>query len=73
MSDTVIVAIVSGSAAFLTAIGGFVINVYWMGRIFDGLRLELAGLRQDLKDLTGAVNELDKRVTRIEIKLGIQP
>jgi hypothetical protein len=34
-------------------------------------RIERLEVRVDL--LIGAVNELDKRLTRVEIKLGIQP
>ena len=30
-------------------------------------------LNERLNDLTGAINALDKRLTRVEIKLGIQP
>jgi len=66
LSDTVVVAIVAGGASVLTAAAGFASNVYWLGSM-------LTGMRQDIKDLTGAVTDLDKRVTRIEIKLGIQP
>jgi hypothetical protein len=33
----------------------------------------VSALEVALRDLTGAVNGLDKRLTRVEIKLGIQP
>lgn len=30
-------------------------------------------LTRSIDNLTGAINDLDKRLTRVEIKLGIQP
>ena len=30
-------------------------------------------LTRSIDNLTGAINELDKRLTKVEIKLGIQP
>jgi archaellum component FlaC len=37
------------------------------------IRPEVRDIRNDIKLLVGALNDLDKRVTRIELKLGIQP
>jgi archaellum component FlaC len=37
------------------------------------IRAEVRDIRNDIKLLVGALNDLDKRVTRIELKLGIQP
>jgi hypothetical protein len=39
----------------------------------SALREDIRGIREDVKMLTGAVNDLDRRLTRVEVKLGIQP
>jgi hypothetical protein len=53
------------------------VNIAVMLTLFLHLGSRIQTLEQtlgaDIKNLTGAINELDKRVTRIEIKLGIQP
>jgi hypothetical protein len=36
-------------------------------------RGRLQGLEEKMDHLVGAINELDKRLTKVEIKLGIQP
>lgn len=48
------------------------INLAVILALFTSLGNQLAEVRSDIKSLTGAVNELDKRLTRVEIKLGIQ-
>jgi len=42
-------------------------------KLFTSLerRIEFAG--RDLKDIVVSMNEIGKRMTRVEIKLGIQP
>ena len=37
------------------------------------LREDIRRLSDRIDNLTGAVNDLDKRLTRVEVKLGIQP
>jgi hypothetical protein len=41
--------------------------------LFTSLGNQFAEVQADIKSLTGAITELDKRLTRVEIKLGIQP
>jgi len=41
--------------------------------LFSDLSRRISRLAQRIDELTGAVNDLDKRMTRVEIKLGIQP
>jgi len=41
--------------------------------LFLHLGQRILAVEQRLNDLTGAINELDKRLTKVEIKLGIQP
>jgi hypothetical protein len=48
------------------------VNIGVMLTLFLHLGQRMLSLEQSLKDLTGAVNELDKRLTRVEIKIGIQ-
>lgn len=80
MSDQILVAIISASGAVIVGLSAVALNVYCMGKAFDtltsqlgGIRQEFTGIRQDIKDLTGAVNGLNKRLTKVQIKLGIQP
>jgi hypothetical protein len=40
--------------------------------MFSRLDNDIRELRQRINDLTGAIYELDKRLTKVEIKLGIQ-
>jgi hypothetical protein len=49
------------------------VNLAVILTLFTSLSNQIAEIRGDIKLLTGAVNELDKRLTRVEIKLGIQP
>jgi hypothetical protein len=41
--------------------------------LFSTLSSRIQRLEEKLDNLVGAVNDLDKRLTRVEIKLGIQP
>jgi hypothetical protein len=41
--------------------------------LFTNLSSRIQGVEQRLIDLTGAINDLDKRLIKVEIKLGIQP
>jgi hypothetical protein len=80
MSDTVIVALISAGSSVLVAITALILNYRGFASIdgrFVALESRLTNFENrvhaDIKDLTGAINELDKRVTRIELKLGMQP
>ena len=87
MSDTVIVALISASGTFLTAVTALVLNHRGFASIdarFSSLDARMLALEsrvtafqdrvnQRFDDLTGAINELDKRLTKVEIKLGIEP
>ncbi len=68
MTDTVIVALVAASGSVLVAVTALLLNY----RGFASIDGRLLAVDQRMHDLTGAVNELDKRLTRVEIKLGIQ-
>jgi hypothetical protein len=73
MSETVIVALITTAGSVLVAITALLLNYRGFASL-DARMLALeTRLERDIKDLTGAVNELDKRLTRVEIKLGIQP
>jgi type II secretory pathway component PulJ len=48
-------------------------NMAVMLTLFTNLSNRIQRIEQRLDDLTGAINELDKRLTKVEIKLGIQP
>jgi hypothetical protein len=48
------------------------VNLAVILTIFTSLSNQISEVRGDMKLLTGAMNELDKRLTRVEIKLGIQ-
>jgi hypothetical protein len=41
--------------------------------LFTDLSRRISELSGRIDALTGAVNDVDKRLTRVEIKLGIQP
>jgi hypothetical protein len=69
MSETVIVALITTGGSVLVAITALLLNY----RGFASIDSRLLAMDQRIHDLTGAVNELDKRLTRVEIKLGIQP
>jgi len=49
------------------------VNLGVMLTVFSDLSRRISRLAQRIDELTGAVNDLDKRMTRVEIKLGIQP
>lgn len=84
MSDAVLIAVIGAGGTFLTAVVALIVNYRGFASL-DGRMLALENrfdsrlaslenrLDRDIKDLTGAVNELDKRLTRVEDKLGIQP
>jgi hypothetical protein len=69
VTDTVIVALVSTSGTLLVAVTALLLNY----RGFVSLERRMERGEDDMKQLTGAINELDKRVMRVEIKLGIAP
>lgn len=69
MSDTVTVALISTSGTFLVAVTALLLNY----RGFVSLERRMERTEDDVKQMTGAVNELDKRLMRVEIKLGIAP
>ena len=69
MTDTVIVALISTSGTLLVAVTALLLNY----RGFVSLERRMERGEDDMKQLTGAINELDKRVMRVEIKLGIAP
>jgi hypothetical protein len=69
MTDTVTVALISTSGTLLTAVTALLLNY----RGFISLERRMERTEDDMKQLTGAVNELDKRVMRMEIKLGMAP
>jgi hypothetical protein len=49
------------------------VNLAIILTLFTSLRSDVQELRGALRDLVGAINDVDKRLTRVEIKLGIQP
>jgi hypothetical protein len=69
MSDTVTVALISTSGTLLVAVTALLLNY----RGFVSLERRMERTEDDVKQMTGAVNELDKRLMRVEIKLGIAP
>jgi hypothetical protein len=69
MTDTVQVAIISGGGTVLTAVCALILSY----RGFASLDTRMLALENRLYDLTGAINDLDKRLIKVEIKLGIQP
>jgi hypothetical protein len=69
MSDTVTVALISTSGTLLVAVTALLLNY----RGFVSLERRMERTEDDMKQMTGAVNELDKRLMRVEIKLGIAP
>lgn len=48
------------------------VNLAVILTLFTSLSTRIQRIEDRLDSLTGAVNELDKRLTRVEIKLGIQ-
>lgn len=69
MSDTVTVALISTSGTLLVAVTALLLNY----RGFVSLERRMERTEDDMKQMTGAVNELGKRLMRVEIKLGIAP
>lgn len=69
MSDTVTVALISTSGTLLVAVTALLLNY----RGFVSLERRMERTEDDVKQMTGAVNELDKRLMRVGIKLGIAP
>jgi hypothetical protein len=49
------------------------VNLAVILTLFTSLSNQISEIRSDMKLLTGGMNELDKRLTRVEVKLGIQP
>jgi hypothetical protein len=49
------------------------LNLGVMLTLFTDLSRRVTRIDDRIDQLTGAVNDLDKRVIKIEIKLGIQP
>ena len=49
------------------------VNMAVILTLFSTLSSRIQRLEEKLDNLVGAVNDLDKRLTRVEIKLGIQP
>jgi hypothetical protein len=58
MSDTVIVALVSSSGTMAVAITALLLNY----RGFNSIEHLIGVVEQDIKQLVGAVNDLDKRL-----------
>jgi hypothetical protein len=69
MSDSILVALISSSSTLLTAIAAMILGY----RAFTSLDQRMLRIEQRIDDLTGAVNDLDKRLIKVEIKLGIIP
>ena len=69
MSDTVTVALISTSGTLLVAVTALLLNY----RGFVSLERRMERTEDDVKQMTGAINDLDKRLMRVEIKLGIAP
>lgn len=53
----------------LVALVGILVNVGY----FVALNGRMTRIEDRLDNVIGALNELDKRVTKIEVKLGIEP
>ena len=68
MSDTVTVAIISASGSVVVAVTALLLNF----KLFTSLERRIEVVERDLKDIVASMNEIDKRMTRVEIKLGIQ-
>ena len=49
------------------------INLGVMLVLFTDLSGRIQRLAERMDNMVGAINELDKRLTKVEIKLGIQP
>jgi hypothetical protein len=49
------------------------VNLAVILTLFSTLSSRIQRVEEKLDNLVGAVNDLDKRLTRVEIKLGIQP
>lgn len=66
MTDTVTVALISTGGTLLTAVTALLLNY----RGFVSLERRLERIEDDAKHLTGAINELGKRMMRVGIALG---
>jgi len=80
MTETVIVALISAGGSVLIAMTALLLNYRGfttlenrMGAIETRVNSLEIRVNQRFDDLTGAINELDKRLTRVEIKLHIEP
>jgi hypothetical protein len=49
------------------------VNLAVILTLFSNLSSRIERVSERLDTLTGAINDLDKRLTKVEIKLGIQP
>jgi len=49
------------------------VNLAVILTLFTSLSGRIQRLEERMDHLVGAINELDKRLTKVEIKLGIQP
>ena len=73
MTDQVIITLVSTAGTFLTAVAALLLGYRGFASL-DARMLALENrVHTDITALTGAVNDIDKRLTKVEIKLGIQP
>lgn len=49
------------------------VNTGVMLVMFNIMNTRILRLEHRMDDMIGAINDLDKRLTRVEVKLGIQP
>ena len=73
MNPQILITLISTSGAVIVGIAGMWISTQQLGKRLDDVVARILALERDMKDLTGAVNDLDKRLIKVEIKLGIQP
>jgi len=64
MSDTVLVAIITASSSFGTAVTALVLNY----RLFNSLERRIEIIESDLKQFFRELGEHDKRIARLEGK-----
>ena len=73
MTDQIVTAIVSGSAAVIVGVAALVVNAVWMGRAFAGLGTRIddlnKGLSARMDDMNRRVDRVDKRLETIETTL----
>jgi len=80
MSDTVVVALISAGNSVLVSITALLLNYQGFASIsgrFASLEVRMLALESQVNQrfdyLAGAINDLDKRLIKVQIKLGIQP